>query len=125
MDRFHSILSRSFLIAATVSALATISAMDGDAAEAGTQLGQTLAGESCHLVAGTNIVCGEEKEVSGMLRTARLPATSANDLAARRAAVLAAAKRLSGGVGAVDDVACSQQWRSPSGGSTMLLFCTL
>ena len=125
MDRFHSFLGRSLLVAAAVSALAAIGAIDGRAAEGGTQLGQTLTGEACRLVAGTDIVCGEEKDVSGTLRSAQLPAMPANDLAARRAAVLAAANRLPRGISADEDIACSHQWLSPASGSALLLFCTL
>jgi CHAT domain-containing protein len=126
MHPSHSFLARSSLVAAAFGAIAIVSTVGSQAAEDGTQLGQTLAGEPCRLVAGSDIVCGEGKELAGTLRVSPpLAAMSSGDPAARRSAILAAAKKLPGGIGAIDDVACSEHWLTPSSASSLLLFCTL
>jgi len=125
MDRSYSLLVRSLFVGAAIAATAAVVSVNGHAAEAGTELGQTLGGEPCRLVAGSSIVCAERTEISGTLRTSQFAVAPPGDLAARRAAILAAAKRLPGGIGAIDDVACSQQWLSQSNGSAIILFCTL
>src|SRR5690242_17524583 len=95
------------------------------AAPNGAPLGQALSGESCVLSAGQDIICGANSEPDGTLRLAPLPELRANDLSARRAALLRTAKTLRGGVNTPNDITCDGgQWLSAQGSESILFFCT-
>jgi len=59
MDRSYSLLVRSLFVGAAIAATVALVSVNGRAAETGTELGQTLGGEPCRLVAGSSIVCAE------------------------------------------------------------------
>ena len=86
-------------------------------------LGQSLTGESCQL-AGTAIVCGGE--AAGSLRSSLLAAAVPADQAARRTAIVAAARALPGGLASEPDTACDPpQWIGTPGAEAALYLCTL
>jgi len=116
-------LFAQLLIPAVAMALASVAAL---AAPDATTLGQTLAGESCQLSNGSDILCGAANDQAGTLRSLQLPANLPGDPAQRRIAILTAARDLPGGISTADDVSCDNaQWLDPSSGGTVILFCTL
>jgi CHAT domain-containing protein len=109
----------ALLGAAAVLALAGASS----AAGTGGSLGTSLSGEQCSL-SGADIVCGGE--VSGALRISQLTTSVPADTAGRRAAIMAAARALPGGLSTVADTACDEpKWIGASGDEAALYACTL
>ena len=88
-------------------------------------LGQSLSGESCRL-SGADILCGDAQEPSGTVRISQLAAAVPSDPAGRRAAILAGAKALPGGLATVQDITCDPaQWIGAAGNEAALYLCTL
>ena len=93
------------------------------AAGPGAPLGNTLGGESCRL-SDADIVCGAD--TSGNLRISQLPAAVPGDSAGRRAAIVAGAHALPGGLSTVQDITCdAPQWLGAGGNDAALYLCTL
>lgn len=88
-----------------------------------TSLGNSLAGESCSL-SGGDILCGGEP--SGSLRISQLSSAVPSDPAGRRAAIVAGARALPGGLATVPDFTCDPaQWIGDAGNEAALYLCTL
>ena len=113
----------ALLGAAALVVLAGVAAL---AAGTGTtSLGQTLSGESCRLDGGA-IDCGNVAEASGSLRISQLPAAVPSDSAGHRAAILAGARALPGGVSTAQDITCDPaQWIGGAGNEAALYLCSL
>lgn len=87
-------------------------------------LGRTLSGETCEL-AGPDILCGDGG-ASGSVRVSQLPTAVPSDSAGRRAAILAGARALPGGLSTLQDVTCDPaQWIGAAGNDAVLYLCTL
>ncbi len=116
--------AKPFLALAAATALLALAVPASHSADATVPLGQNLAGESCRLVDGADILCGAAASPAGTLRVSRLDQALPSDPAARRAAILATARALPGGMTTVEDVNCDAgQWL---GGSDHALFlCAL
>ena len=111
----------SFLLGA--AAILAVAGPASVAAPTGASLGQSLAGETCRLD-GADIVCGNEP--SGSLRISQLTAALPSDPAAHRAALVAGAKALPGGLATVQDITCDPaQWIGAAGDEAALYLCTL
>ena len=112
----------SLLGAAALAVLAGAAALAAGTGSA--SLGQTLSGENCRLD-DTDIDCGDA-EGSGSLRISQLAAAVPADSAGRRAAILAGAKALPGGVSTAQDIVCDPaQWIGAAGNEAALYLCSL
>jgi len=110
----------------TLSALALCAGAAAFAAGTGAaSLGSSLSGERCSL-SGGDILCGDADAASGSLRVSQLSVALPAESAARRAAILAGAKALPGGLATVQDITCDPaQWIGAGGNEAALYLCTL
>ena len=107
------------------AALAVVAGAAAYAASNGVPLGQTLSGESCQLSGAMDILCGGDDAAAGSLHVTQFGAALPADPTARRAAIVTAAKGLTGGLSSSEDVSCGAgQWLA-QGNNSVLYFCTL
>ena len=111
-----------------VAALALAGASAGFAADSGAPIGKDLAGESCSLGAASGaampILC-DGREGAGALYSAPAPARPADDPAARRGAMIAAAKSMPGGLGRGAELRCDEGAPVAADSDSLLFACAL
>lgn len=120
-----AVTAKTLTSSLAVAAFAVIAGAAAYAAGNGVPLGQTLSGESCQLSGATDILCGDGNSAAGSLRVTQFGAALPADPAARRDAIVTAAKGLTGGLSSSEDVSCGAgQWLA-QGNNSVLYFCTL
>jgi CHAT domain-containing protein len=107
------------------AALAVLAGAPALSAGTTVPLGQTLSGESCQLSGATDIVCSDADTAAGSLHATPLAPALPADPSERQAALLTAARGLTGGLSASEDVACDSGTSLTQGSNSVLFFCTL
>ena len=124
-------MGRIWLVISAVAALALAGAGASFAADTGDPLGKDLAGESCSFGVASGagaslrivpILCGG-REGAGALYSAPLAARPADDAAARRGAMIAAAKSMQGGLGRGAELRCDDGAPVAADGDSLLFAC--
>src|SRR6476660_6013110 len=117
---------RTLSLVLSALAVAIIVSRTVSATGSGTELGQTLAGDSCRLAGTSDIICGETKDSAGTLRVSQLAVALPDDPSQRHAFIVKSAKDLPGGLSTSEDVRCdSGKWLTAQGSDSVLFFCTL